>query len=153
MVLDHLQHANKYFEMSEGIKKGLQFLQNANFSELEDGRHDIEGDKVFVNIMSYETKENPRYEAHHQYIDIQYIVEGEGEKIGYLFLEQAGEAVECKPESDYCLYDKTENNGETACILKRGMFAIFMPQDAHRPGCSLGNPAKIRKAVVKVRVE
>lgn len=29
--------------------------------------------------------------------------------------------------------------------------AIFAPEDAHKPGCALGEPCRVRKIVVKVR--
>ena len=30
------------------------------------------------------------------------------------------------------------------------MFAVFLPADAHMPGCSADFPAKVRKIVMKV---
>ena len=36
--------------------------------------------------------------------------------------------------------------------LEPGMFAIFLPQDGHKPGCHAGTRARVRKVVVKVRL-
>jgi YhcH/YjgK/YiaL family protein len=38
----------------------------------------------------------------------------------------------------------------SSLILQPGMWAIFFPQDAHKPGCAVAAPAVVRKIVVKV---
>ena len=42
-----------------------------------------------------------------------------------------------------------EAEGDTF-LVKEGSFAIFTPEDAHRPGMCADQPQPIRKAVVKV---
>jgi hypothetical protein len=34
-----------------------------------------------------------------------------------------------------------------------GMFAVFFPQDVHRPNCSLNGKTKNRKVCMKVRIK
>ena len=36
--------------------------------------------------------------------------------------------------------------------MRPGNFAVFFPEDIHRPGCADGQSGKIRKIVVKVAV-
>ena len=50
-----------------------------------------------------------------------------------------------------CGYDNAAEG--IKLTVKKGMFAIFMPQDGHKPSCMLTVPEPIRKAVVKVRVK
>ncbi|AVM67935.1 YhcH/YjgK/YiaL family protein [Lachnospiraceae bacterium oral taxon 500] len=151
MILDTLNQAEKYFDLSPRIKMGLEYLQKTDFSQVKDGTYELDGRDVFVAVMSYNSKEKGRFEAHEQYIDIQYIIEGNGEIMGYAPVTELGEMTEAKTEKDIYFYDQAAEG--IKLTVKKGMFAIFMPQDGHKPGCMLTVPEPIRKAVVKVRVK
>ena len=151
MILDTLNQAEKYFGLSRGIKMGLEYLQKTDFSQVKDGTYELDGREVFVAVMSYNSKEKGRFEAHEQYIDIQYVIEGNGEIMGYAPVTELGEMTEAKTEKDIYFYDNAAEG--IKLTVKKGMFAIFMPQDGHKPGCMLTVPEPIRKAVVKVRVK
>ncbi len=62
-----------------------------------------------------------------------------------------GGRTEARTEKDIYFYDNAAEG--IKLTVKKGMFAIFMPQDGHKPGCMLTVPEPIRKAVVKVRVK
>ena len=47
------------------------------------------------------------------------------------------------------LYAAAED--EIQLPMKPGMFAVFFPEDIHRPG--MGAPGRIKKAVVKIKVQ
>lgn len=151
MILDTLKQAEKYFGLSPRIKMGLEYLQKTDFSQVKDGTYELDGRNVFVAIMSYNSKEKGRFEAHEQYIDIQYVIEGNGEIMGYAPVTELGEMTEANAEKDIYFYDQAAEG--IKLTVKKGMFAIFMPQDGHKPGCMLTVPEPIRKAVVKVRVK
>ena len=53
-------------------------------------------------------------------------------------------------ERDILFYTDVQN--EVELIMRPGNFAVFFPEDIHRPGCADGQAAKIRKIVVKVAV-
>ena len=151
MILDTLNQAEKYFCLSPRIKMGLEYLQKTDFSQVQDGTYELDGRDVFVAVMSYNSKEKGRFEAHEQYIDIQYIIEGNGEIMGYAPVTELGEMTEARTEKDIYFYDNAAEG--IKLTVKKGMFAIFMPQDGHKPSCMLTVPEPIRKAVVKVRVK
>ena len=151
MILDTLNQAEKYFGLDPRIKMGLEYLQKTDFSQVKDGTYELDGRDVFVAVMSYNSKEKGRFEAHEQYIDIQYVIEGNGEIMGYAPVTELGEMTEAKTEKDIYFYDQAAEG--IKLTVKKGMFAIFMPQDGHKPGCMLTVPEPIRKAVVKVRVK
>lgn len=54
-------------------------------------------------------------------------------------------------EKDFCLYGEVP--GETLIRLAPGMFAVFFPEDIHRPGLCESAPGTIRKIVVKIDQE
>lgn len=133
-------------KLNKRVVDGLEFLVKTDFSRLEDGRHVI-NDYMYVNVETYQTKEDALFEAHRDYIDIQYIISGE-EKIG---VTKYSDCTENTP------YDKERDieflNGEGEFYpMKTGDYMILYPTDAHKPSISLNEKATVRKAVVKVQV-
>ncbi|MDP2115159.1 MAG: YhcH/YjgK/YiaL family protein [Bacteroidota bacterium] len=149
MILDKLENADIYKCISENLKKGFEFLKNTDLQAIEIGRYEIEGKDVFALVSEYDSKkpEDCRLEAHQIYADIQYIVSGK-EAIGFVTLKNQVITSPYNPEKDIVFF-----SGETSpLILESGMFAVFFPQDAHRPCMQINGPEKVKKVVVKVRV-
>ena len=148
MIYDTLENAENYYGVSPRLAEALKILSDTDFSQLENGRHDIDGENIFMNISQYETKtENNHPEAHKKYIDIQYLISGT-ELVGVAPLAAMEEVYDPKKGSDCILYTgKTE-----PLTLGNGTFMILFPQDAHAPGIAVGQPETVRKAVVKVLI-
>lgn len=86
-------------------------------------------------------------------IDIQYEVEGEEEWLGVETIFEAGECIESYPERDLYFYESSPK-GESKVYFETGRFAVFFPEDLHRPLCQGESGSRqLRKAVVKVPVE
>ena len=149
MILDQLKNAAFYKGISENLKKGIEYLENTDFSAIKPGRYEIDGKEVFALISEFDTKKprECRPEAHQIYTDIQYIVSGI-EAIGFVSLKNQTIVSEYDPEKDIVFF-----SGETfPLILESGMFAVFFPQDIHCPGMQVDGPEKVKKVVVKVRM-
>lgn len=149
MILDKLEHSSCYSGISENLKLGFDFLINTDLLAIEIGRHEIDGTNVFALVSEYESK-NPtdcRLEAHQVYADIQYIVSGR-EAIGFASLNDQTVISEYNPEKDIAFFE----GDTTALILEKGMFAVFYPQDVHRPCMQIDGPEKVKKVVVKVKL-
>jgi len=148
MILDKLENADLYAGITENLKKGFDFLINTDLANLEIGRYEIDGKNVFALVSEYESKahQDCRLEAHQAYADIQYIVSGR-EAIGFAALSGQTVASEYNPDKDIVFF-----SGETTpLILDAGMFAVFFPQDVHRPCMQISGPEKVKKVVVKVK--
>ena len=76
MIFDNIKNAETYFNLDEKIKKGLEFILNNDLTTFENGKYEIDGDKVTANIQEYDTKAEGLFEAHKNYIDIQYVISG-----------------------------------------------------------------------------
>ncbi|MHC4648933.1 MAG: YhcH/YjgK/YiaL family protein, partial [Planctomycetota bacterium] len=65
-----------YKGLSEGIAKGLELLTDASVTAQENGKYEVDGDKLFYMIQRYPTKNkaDSLFEAHKDYIDIQAII-------------------------------------------------------------------------------
>lgn len=150
MILDKLENVAFYTCISEKLKKGFEFLKNTDLQSIEIGRYEIEGKDVFALVSEYDSKkpEDCRLEAHQNYADIQYIVSGK-EAIGFVTLKNQEVTLAYNPEKDIVFF-----SGETTpLIMETGMFAVFFPQDVHRPCMQIDGPEKVKKVVVKVRVQ
>jgi YhcH/YjgK/YiaL family protein len=149
MIIDKLENAALYASISENLKIGFDFLKNTDLINLESGKYEIAEKNVFALVSEYQSKEHQdcRPEAHRNYADIQYIISGR-EIIGYATLNNQKVTDEYNKDKDIIFY-----SGETTpLILEAGMFAVFFPQDVHRPCMQLDGPEKVKKVVVKVLI-
>ena len=137
--------------LPEPLRKAVDLLRATDFAALAPGRHECEGDDIFFQVIDLTTKpanEN-RPEVHRKYIDVQFSLVGH-EKIGFAVDTGANlVAQDLLAERDLLFYEQATN--ETFLEMVPGSFAVFFPNDVHRPACAAGEPAQIRKVVVKVR--
>jgi YhcH/YjgK/YiaL family protein len=133
------------------IAEALEYLNSTNFTVLANGRQFLRSDnKMFAVISEYSTvpKIDKKGESHKKFIDIHFIVTGE-EMIG-CSLTRTGHTVcqEYDDEGDSVLYSQINN--EINVVLLSGDYAIFFPEEIHRPGCNYGKVAAVKKVVIKI---
>ncbi|MGL5579198.1 MAG: YhcH/YjgK/YiaL family protein [Fusobacteriaceae bacterium] len=151
MILDSFCHPLNQMRYPKVLEETIQYLKNLDFSQVPVGRHEIKGDDIFINIAEYESfpREERIIEAHKEYVDIQFLTEGE-EKIGFgVFSEKNEIKEEYDKERDLLVYGKLEK--EFDLILTPGVFAVFFTEEPHRPCVMLEKPVKVKKYVVKIR--
>jgi YhcH/YjgK/YiaL family protein len=148
MISDTLKSANLYEPSHSRFAAGFDYLRKLP-AGIADGRYEIDGDRLFALVQSYTTAPaaTKKFEHHRKYADIQYVISGE-EIIEHVALD--GLAVETP-------YDATKDYGlvrdpalRSSVVLTPGTWAIYFPQDAHKPGCAISAPTAVRKVVVKV---
>ena len=119
----------------EAIQKALLFLKNTDFNSLAVGHYPIEGDKIFAQVLDLTTQEKESIlpEAHKCYLDVQYLHSGQ-ELIGVTVdIPPKDIAIPYNPDRDILFYKNVPY--ETMLVMRPGNFAIFFPQDIHRPAC------------------
>lgn len=149
MILDTLARAAAYGAVHPRFAAAFAFLRRADLPLLPDGRHAIEGDRVFALVSRYATRAASgalRWETHGEYIDIQFMVAGH-EVIGW------SPVAELRNSEPYdAARDVAFHAGEGGrFVLGEGQFAVFFPEDAHAPGLAAGSAQEVMKVVVKVR--
>ncbi|MGH9412077.1 MAG: YhcH/YjgK/YiaL family protein [Vicinamibacterales bacterium] len=146
MVLDQLANTSRYVGLHPLFARAFAFL--ADVRALPPGRHDIDGDRLFVLMQEENGRghKGARLEAHRAHIDIQLTLDGI-EEIGWSPLAACRPAGEHNREEDIAFFDDRPHVWFT---LPPGHLAVFFPQDAHAP---LGGMGKCRKAVVKVAID
>lgn len=151
MILGHISQPNPC-RLPRAIEKALDFLRTADFTALAPGVVDIDGRNIFAQVLDLTTQtwDENRPEVHRRYLDIQFLAWGE-EKIGVAIDTGNNEISESLLEQrDIIFYHGSEN--ESFIEMTPGTYAIFFPQDVHRPACIKNKVSAIRKIVVKVAI-
>ncbi len=150
MVFGSIKNSELYFPLSGRISRALKFLRETDLTKMPEGRHDIEGDKIFALINNYTTKnaDGAYPEAHSIYTDIQFVVEG-SELIGFAPYNNQRIQTGYNKEKDIVFYDAPVS----FCRLEAGMFMILFPGELHMPGISAEREEGVKKVVIKVLLE
>lgn len=127
-------------------QKALDYIANTDLAALEPGRHVIDGDNVWVNIVdsNLKTKDAARLEAHNVYIDIQIPLSGP-ETFGVKARSECTAEGEFNTEKDIVFF--SDKDFKTVCV-EAGKAITFGPDTAHAPLIGSG---VIHKAIFKVR--
>jgi YhcH/YjgK/YiaL family protein len=149
MILDRIENAHLYYRVHKRFQNAFDYISKINIHTLPVGRHEIDGTNMYALVQEYSTKPKEKgiWEAHRCYIDLQYVVQG-AEGIGYANIHQLRQGE----------YDDSRDflplHGQGGLLtLTSGSFVLLMPEDAHMPGLVIGEPADVRKIVVKIAVE
>ena len=148
MIFDTLKNIGNYKGLGR-VYTALEFLAKTDFSNMELGKYELDGDNIFYMVQSYDTDPDKTIaEAHKKYIDIQFMVKGE-ELIGVAPMGLDEKETEAIPQNDVWFYEcKTES-----ITLIENSFMVLYPNDLHCPGVATNNtPMTCRKVVVKVKV-
>lgn len=152
MIFDSAKNLDFYrnLGMDGRYEKAVDFLKNTDLESLAPGKYEIDGKNVFANVTEYTTIpwEEAKYEAHHNYTDIQYMISG-SETMTYARIDELAEKVPYNEEKDVVFYDN-ENPG-LKVVVKAGEYMIFNPWDGHKPKAAAGEPAFIKKVIVKIK--
>ena len=147
MIFDTLDNIKNYEGLGR-VYTALKFLADTDFTKIELGRYELQGDDIFYMVQRYETDPDKTIsEAHKKYIDIQFMVDGE-EIIGVAPISCEKTETEAKPENDVWFYEcKTE-----PLTLIKNSFMVLYPNDLHCPGVAVNERLSCLKVVVKVKV-
>lgn len=132
----------------EKIYEILQKVEGMNLISLKPGRYEL-GNKHYMLVD--ETKTEPRdvrrFEAHHDFADIQIVLSGHEiiEWAPLLVMENMCEAL---PQNDAYFY---EYGGRVISMpMTPGTYSVLYPGDAHKTLVAEGEPENVKKVIVKV---
>lgn len=149
MIFGNIKDKDRYNFIDERILKCFKYAFKNNLKEFSTGIYDINGEEIFVNIVSYKTvdKEERFWEAHKKYIDVHLMLDG-SEKIAINHIDNL-EKKEYEEEGDFLPLD---GNEASVVTLEKGDFLICYPEDAHMTAIRVSESENIKKAIFKVRV-
>lgn len=149
MIYDSLQNIDIYKGLSSDIYEGLVFLKQAK-PDIECGTYRL-NPRVKAIVSEYNTQKvnEHGYEAHKRFIDIQCNLKGT-EIVCYLPIEKLIEVKPYDSKMEASFYTTEEKPHKI--IIGNGYFAIFFPQDGHKPQLCIDDPMLVKKIVIKVQI-
>ena len=154
MLITDLDAVASQVAMFPAMERALNFLQSVDTSTLTDGKMEIDGSRVYALVQTYESRpenDNPTFEAHRRYADIQYIESGV-EIIGWAPLALLEPSDPYDEEKDAVL-GTVPTEAWTPVRIAAGQAIVLYPSDAHAPGLAAGEPAAVKKVVLKIALE
>ena len=153
MIIDTLKNCEIYYGIHPRFEAAFDFIKKACAEKLPVGKYEIDGKNLYALVQEYDSKapEAAKFEAHKNYIDIQYIISGT-ENMQALDISDAIANTEYNAENDVIFFENTDK--VTTSIFTNESFAIFFAHDVHRPGMATKNGSEpIQKIVVKVKID
>ena len=150
MIYDLIKNIEHYKGISMYLDKAIAFVKEQDLYALPLGKIEIDGDRVFINVMEAMTQPEQKlhFEVHKRYMDIQ--IDLEGTEVIAIGLDNQEEIVPYDDTKDIGFYDAEVSS---RCIMGPGRFIICMAEELHKPGMAYCNEACIKKCVIKVAVE
>jgi YhcH/YjgK/YiaL family protein len=150
MIADSLMHAARYYGLHPLFRSAFEYLRRVPHGT-PDGRHPIDGDRLYALPKSYETvpRTERGFEAHRRYIDIHFVLLGE-EVIYHTPVERLEIREPYHEDRDIMFF--REPLAASPTFLRAGDFGVYFPHDAHKPGCLHTAPMAVRKILLKVAV-
>lgn len=148
-TVNAVEFATQYAANKELWDKLFAFLRDTDLSTLPAGKHNIVDGRVWVNMLEYTPKEaeNTRIEAHKDFIDLQYTIEG-SELMG-LAKGHVTPTCDYDPVKDRIFFTTDEPVEYVPAAPDR--FFLYFPSDLHQPSVKASDPAvPSRKAVGKI---
>lgn len=141
------------------IQRAVNYLKDhaEELATRETGRFELDGENLILQVLDQTTapRENLRPECHRRYVDVQFLAAGGPERIGWypdLGDNEVDEDLLDTPR-DIKFYKNNANAREGVIEMQVGSYAMFFPWDVHIPAIQVGEPAYIRKIVLKVALD
>lgn len=164
MIFDTLANSRRYESLHPLFGKAFDFLSRPDVSGVALGNHELAGADLVAMVQDNALKAEAecRWESHRKFIDIQYVVGGDGahaavEGMGVCPIERLQVERpydEAKDVAFFVAAAAGEMLPTVTLWVPGGSFAIFFPTDGHRPLVAPAGRAGtvVRKIVMKVRV-
>ena len=146
MIICPWKDLNRYEAVIPGLKEAMEVV--SKLESFEPATYPLScGGKVLVQANTTKCAEGGLLEAHKNFLDIQYILEG-GETMGWAPIATLTQAKEYNETKDVWHFD-----GERDFVdIRPGYCYVVYPEDAHQPGVHLDEPKEFKKIVVKLPV-
>lgn len=147
MIFGNINHLEEFGFLEDSVKKCFAYLKDHDLTSYEKGTHEIDGERLFVNVVEYTTTaaENRFWEAHKDYLDVHVMLKGQ-EQIDVNFIQNM-ELKEYVKEDDFLPMEGEKN---ASVVLREGDFLVCYPSDGHRTAVQVEEPETIKKGIFKV---
>ena len=148
MITDTLHNLPLYRGLHKNLDIAIAWLQTHDPAALPNGRTEIAGNAVFINVMDADLRpaEGADFEIHHLYADLQIDLTGSEYWAWTTRAEPTG-AFDEKADCGFAAGPE-----QSSGLLGEGRFALFLPGEPHKPSCRTPDCDRLRKAVVKIEM-
>lgn len=149
MMLSNLDTPLSSINVSQRVKTAINFLKNLD-KNIPDGKVEIDDKNIFALVATVKTEHPDKrfFEAHRDYIDVQFVIDGR-QIIEWMPVTAFKEEKNYDEDND--LYKFNQNFSGSKIIIGNNNYAIFFPEDAHKPLCFIDEASTIKICVIKVR--
>ncbi len=151
MIADTISHLERYLGLHPNLDTAIGYIRKTELNALPEGRNEIDGDRVFVNVICTDSApaEGREYEYHKHYLDLHLDLSG---------IE--GIAVSLSQPKDLGRFDAQSDGGPCGAdgplqfvTLGKNDFAMAFPWEPHLPLISVGQTERVHKCIFKVLLE
>ena len=141
MIIDRIENLSKYISLNPLFADVVKFLESNDLNTLEEGKHEIKGTDLFVNVQAKPGKklQDAVLEYHKKMIDIQIPVSDS---------ETFDEVPEVEFDEQKDIAKLPGLEAQTYVTINPGQMAIFFPQDGHAP--CISESGCLRKVILKI---
>lgn len=149
MIFGNIKDLQEYSFLEDKVRACFAYAAEHDLAAWEKGSHEIDGERLFVNIVEYTTTvpEERFWEAHQKYLDLHLMLRG-NEQIDLNFIQNMA-LKEFVEKDDFLPMDGEKNS---SVILRDGDFLICYPADGHRTAVAVDGPETIKKAIFKILI-
>ena len=136
MICDTLTNASRYQHLHPKFPMAFAWVAQAENRARTDGEYEVVGRDLYVIIQTGQTMpaHEKRFESHRRYIDIQINLSG-CEIMEWTPSTGLPVIDDFKPDNDIRFHAPVPH-ATTSLLIKPNEFAIFWPEDAHKPCCN-----------------
>lgn len=146
MIIDSIEHIRDYEALLPCLEAGLEAMGDG--SSLEVGRHEFEGGFLLVQEGQTMPLDEGTFEAHRNYIDVQFVLEG-SEEIAW---QEYGDLTCAIPYDANTDKERLNGSREHHMLVGAGMFWAAFPHDGHKAISHVDAPHAYCKVVMKLPV-
>jgi len=146
MIICPWKELGRYAPIIPGLEEAIKVANSV--TSFEKASYPCgEGNKVNTAVGPTKAAEGRELEAHRQYLDIQYVVEG-SEIMGWAPVDSLTPSGEFNTEKDAGMY-----SGKCEFVnIQAGWCYVVFPEDAHMPAAHLDQPLDFKKLIIKLKV-
>ncbi len=145
MIICRYSDLGRYASVIPGLEEAMAVV--ATIDPSVPATYPLSCGKIMVQQGTTKPWEGAKLEAHRNYLDIQYILEGQ-EVVGWAHIDSLTPDGPFNTEKDKGMY--VGPNRPT--VIDAGCCYVVYPEDAHAPGTHLDTANAYRKMVIKLEV-
>ncbi|AEB75332.1 YhcH/YjgK/YiaL family protein [Clostridium botulinum] len=150
MIYGNLTNRESFKYLPKAILRAFDYALNNDIENFNPGSYEIDSDKIFVNVVQYDTKDIKErfWEAHKKYLDMHVVFKG-NERININFIDNLKQ-LEYVDKDDFL---PLEGEFKSSVILNKNDFLICYPEDAHMTALKVDESENVKKAIFKISLD